>query len=71
MLTIVALILAGIFLAHVFADALKAAILVLLVAGVFYLARGVTFQALVDDGARAVWNGDHPSCRYHHHGEGI
>lgn len=58
MLTAFVLILSGIFLAHVFADTIKAAVVVLVVAAVFCLVRGVTFEALVDDGARALF--DHP-----------
>lgn len=56
MLTIVVLILIGITLAHVLADTMKAAIVVLVVAAVFYLARGVSFEALVDEGARALYD---------------
>lgn len=60
MLTIVVLILIGITLAHVLADTMKAAIVVLVVAAVFYLARGVSFEALVDEGARALY--DNTQC---------
>lgn len=56
MLTIVVLILIGITLAHVLADTMKAAIVVLVVAAVFYLAHGVSFEALVDDGARTLFD---------------
>lgn len=59
MLTVVVLILVGVALVHVLKDVVKAAVLVVLVAAVFYLARGVTFEALVDDGARALFGQDH------------
>jgi len=66
-------ILIGIFLAHVFADTLKAAAIVVFVLIAVYVCRGVSFQALVDEGARALY--DHPaeSCGapYHHSGRGI
>lgn len=60
MLTTLVLILIGIALARVFADALKAAAVVVVIAAVFYLCRGVTFSALVDDTARALFD-HHPT----------
>ena len=60
MSTIVICILIGIALVHVFKDVAKAAVIVVLVAAVFYLARGVSFEALVDEGARALY--DNTQC---------
>lgn len=58
--TIVICILVGIVLAHVLDSAVRAAALVLALAAVFYLARGVSFEALVDEGARALY--DNTQC---------
>lgn len=58
MSTVVICILIGIALVHILKDVAKAAVIVVLVAAVFYLARGVSFEALVDDGARTLF--DHP-----------
>jgi hypothetical protein len=69
-MTIIILILVGILLAHVLADTVKAAVVVLIVAAVFYLSRGVSFEALVDDGARSLF--DSTQCHVEHrHGERI
>ena len=54
--TIVICILIGIVLAHVLDSALRAATIVVLVAAIFYLAHGVSFEALVDDGARTLFD---------------
>lgn len=64
MLTIVIALLAGIFLAHVLESALKAAAIVAIFVGVIYLARGVSFEALVDEGAHELFDGS--ACRPHH-----
>lgn len=64
MLTIVIAILAGIFLVHVLESTVKAAAIVAIFLGVIFLAHGVSFQALVDDGARALYNA--PSCHAVH-----
>jgi uncharacterized membrane protein len=56
LLTIIFALLAGIILARIFADVLKAAVLVALVVGAIYLCRGVSFEALVDDGARELYD---------------
>lgn len=66
MLTIVIVALfAGILLTHLLANAARAAILVVVVLGVVYLAHGVSFDALVDEGARALYN-DTSSCHAVH-----
>lgn len=64
MFTIVIAIFAGIFLMHIFADALKAAVVVVAVLGIFYICRGVSFSALVDEGAHELYNAtsDHDRC---------
>lgn len=59
MLTIAIAIFAGIFLAHVLESALKAAAVVAIFLGVIYLSQGVSFDALVNEGARVLF--DHPS----------
>lgn len=64
MLTIFVAILAGILLTHLLADAVKAAVLVVAVLAVIYLARGVSFEALVDQEARTLY--DTPSCHAVH-----
>lgn len=56
MLTIIAALLAGIFLAYIFASALKAVIVVGLFLLIIQLGNGVTFEALVDHGARARYD---------------
>lgn len=63
MLTIAIAILAGIFLVHVLESTLKAAAIVAIFLGVIYLARGVSFEALVDEGAHELYDG---ACRPHH-----
>lgn len=65
MLTIAVLILIGILLVHLLKDVVKAAVLVVAVLGVIYLTRGVSFEALVDQGARELYN-DAPSCHVSH-----
>ena len=62
MLTIAIAIFAGIFLVHILKDALKAAAIVAIFLGVIYLARGVSFDALVDEGAHELYDG---ACRPH------
>lgn len=66
MLTTIAIaVLAGIFLVHVLESATKAAAIVVVFLGVLYLARGVSFEALVNEGARALYD-DAPSCHAVH-----
>jgi hypothetical protein len=63
MLTIAIAVLAGILLVHLLKDVVKAAILVVVFLCVVYAARGVTFEALVDEGAHELYDG---ACRPHH-----
>lgn len=56
MLTVIVALFAVILLAHFFADVIKAALVVMAVLGVFYLVRDVSFTALADEGARALYN---------------
>ena len=72
MLTILVIIFAIVILTHLLADVLKAGVVVALVLGIIYLSHGVTFQALVDDGARALYDdaGD-THCAVRHRGERI
>lgn len=63
MLTILVIIFAIVILTHLLADVLKTGVVVALVLGIIYLSHGVTFQALVDEGARALY--DDTSCNAH------
>lgn len=56
MLTIVIAVLAGILLTHLFESALKAIVIVGVMLGILWLGRGITFEALTDDAARALYN---------------
>lgn len=56
MLTLTIALFAVILLTHFFADVIKAALVVMAVLGVFYLVRDVSFSALANEGARALYN---------------
>lgn len=64
MLTIIILcVLSGILLAHLLDSTIKAAVLVGCILGILWLGRGITFEALTDPGARAMWHGEAPAHR--------
>ena len=61
--TVIVSILAGILLVHLFKSVAKAAVLVGLMVGIMWLGRNVTFEALTNDAARALY--DSTDCHAH------
>lgn len=56
MLMLILAVLAGILLVHLLDSAIKAVVLVGCVLGIMWLGRGVTFEALTDSAARALYD---------------
>ena len=56
LITAALLVLAGILLTHLFESTVKAAVLVGCALVILWIGRGVTFEALTDDAARALYD---------------